>query len=111
MYKRRGGINFLPRGASKNTPPPPSPEKGLSVTNERMGGGVFFYLYLELIISYDASARITCVHDKGGLRGVEPCPVPSYHWVHRSSEGLTRILRRCVVVGCIRGQILYPPHP
>ena len=40
MYKRGGGrIKFLPRGASKYTPPPPSPEKCLLAKNGGRGGG------------------------------------------------------------------------
>ena len=35
-----GGIKFLPRGASKSTPPPPSPEKGPLARNGGRGGDV-----------------------------------------------------------------------
>ena len=38
--KGGGGIKFLPRAASKYTPPPPSPEKCLLTTNG-VGGGVY----------------------------------------------------------------------
>ena len=41
MYKRGGGIKFLPRGASKYTPPPPSPEKCLLAKNGGGGGGAY----------------------------------------------------------------------
>ena len=38
--KKMGGIKFLPRGASKYTPPPPSPLKNL-LWPEIGGGGVY----------------------------------------------------------------------
>ena len=38
--KRGGRINFLPRGASKYTPPPPSPGKCLLARNGGRGGGI-----------------------------------------------------------------------
>ena len=44
-YKRVGGrIKFLPRGASKYTPPPPSPGKCLLARNEGRGGGGGAYI-------------------------------------------------------------------
>ena len=39
VYKRGGRIKFLPRGASKYTSPPPSPEKCLLARNGGRGGG------------------------------------------------------------------------
>ena len=39
MYKRGVRIKFLPRGASKYTPPPPSPQKCLLPKMGGRGGG------------------------------------------------------------------------
>ena len=48
MYKKGGRIKFLARGASKYTPPPPSPEKCFMARYGGRGGGVYNFA-LDLI--------------------------------------------------------------
>ena len=55
MYKRRGRIKFLPRGASKYTPPPPSPEQCLLARKWGEGGG--YIISLEWNPSSDVSSN------------------------------------------------------
>ena len=65
MYKRGGRIKFLPRGASKYTPPPPSPGKCLLARNGGGGGGVYnFSLETSLVFFCSKPPAIMSINAK-----------------------------------------------
>ena len=64
-YKRGGGIKFLPRGASKYTPPPPL--KNASWPKNGGGGGGVYNLSLDYRWTRGNSTRAYEVHEGSRL--------------------------------------------